>query len=127
MRFLVLAAVLVVGCSTTNHTTGARVTQFRQESQEISGHERQCIRATVIRSNDQLARIAATPDFDPNTEILTQMVTNERDRELSECRAKAKREEDELSVRERAEYASRAKDERERSSLMMILTTSLPR
>jgi hypothetical protein len=110
-----------------NHATGAGITKFRKESQEISEHERQCIRATVIRSNDQLAKIAATPDFDADTQMSTRMVTNERDRELSECKAKAKREEDELSVRERAEYASRAKDERQRSSLMMILTTSLPR
>lgn len=127
MRILVLAAVLVVGCSAANQATGAGITKFRKESQEISEHERQCIRATVIRSNDQLAKIAATPDFDADTQMLTQMVTNERDRELSECKANAKREEDKLSVRERAEYASRAKEERQRSSLMMILTTSLPR
>jgi septal ring factor EnvC (AmiA/AmiB activator) len=127
MRILVIAAVLVVGCSTTTNPIDARLTKFRQESQEISERERQCIRATVTRSNDQLARIAATPEPNGHTELRTQMVTNDRDRELSECKANAEREEEQLSARERAEYESRAKDERERNALMMILTTSQPR
>jgi hypothetical protein len=124
MRILVIAAVLVVGCSTTYNPTDARLTKFRQESQAISERERQCIRATVIQSNDQIAQIAATHDPNADTELLTQMVTNDRDRELSECKAAAQREEEQLAARERAEYANQAKDESERNALMMILTTS---
>jgi hypothetical protein len=127
VRILVLTAVLIFGCSTTNDPTGASLTKFRQESQKISEREQQCINATVIRSNDQIARIAATGDPDPHTGLQTQMVTNDRDRELSECKANAEREEEQLSARERAEYRSQANDERERNALMPILTTSLPR
>ena len=82
-----------------NDPIGASLTKFRQESQEISERERQCISATVIRSNDRIARIAATGDPDPHTGLRTQMVTDDRDRELSECKANAEREEEQLSAR----------------------------
>jgi hypothetical protein len=40
--------------------------------------------------------------------------------------ANADRERDELSARKRAVYQDRAQEERDRNSLMMILTTSRP-
>ena len=54
-------------------------------------------------------------------------VVNDRDRELSKCKANADHEEEELSACQRAEYESSRNDEREHSALMMILTTSRPR
>jgi hypothetical protein len=126
---LVLAALVVVGCSTTNEATArsyASCTQLRNESEEISGREQQCIRAALIRSNDQTAQIAASPGLNSNTGVEMQNIVNDRDRELSKCKANADHEEEELSVCQRADYESRAKDERERSALMMILTTSQP-
>ena len=126
----VLAAILVLGCSTTKNATDvtyAGCTQLRNESEEIPERERQCIRAALIRSNDQIARIAASPDLDSSTGLQMQLVVNDRDRELSNCKANADYEEAELSACQRADYESRAKDERERSALMMILTTSRPR
>src|SRR5215472_8484125 len=124
MRVLVMAAVLLVGCSMMNDPTGARLTEFRRASQEISEHERQCIDATIVRSNDQ---IAAVSDLDADNGLLTQIIANDTDHELAECRANAEREEEQLSAVERVEYTSRAKDEREHSALMLIRTTSLPR
>jgi hypothetical protein len=107
-----------------NQPTGRRLTTLRQASQEISEHERQCIDATIIRSNDQ---IAAITDRAANTGLLMQIMTNERDTELAECKANAEREEEQLSARQRVEYERQATDERERNAFMMILTTSLPR
>jgi hypothetical protein len=122
MRMLVFAAVLVLGCSSINQPTGRRLTTLGQASQEISEHERQCIDATLNRTNDQ---IAAVSDLDADTGLLTQMMANDKDRELAECKANADREEEQLSARQRVEYGRQAKDERERNALMMILTTSL--
>jgi hypothetical protein len=107
-----------------NQPSDRRLTTSRQASQAISEHERQCIDATLNHTNDQ---IAAVSDLDADTGLLTQMMANDNVRELAECKANADREEEQLSARQRVEYTSRAKDERERNALMMILTTSLPR
>jgi hypothetical protein len=126
---LVLATLVVVGCSTTNEATArayAKCTQLRNESEEIPEREQQCIHAALIRSNDQTAQITARPGLNSNTGVEMQNIVNDRDRELSKCQANAEHEEEELSACQRAEYESRAKDERERSALMMILTTSQP-
>jgi hypothetical protein len=125
----VFAALLVFGCSTMNEArdgTYAKCTQLRNESAEISEHERQCIRAALMRSNHQIAGIAVSPDPNSPTKLQTQILVNYRDRGLAECRADADREEEELSACQRAEYQSRAKDESDRRALITILTTSRP-
>ncbi|MBV8454652.1 MAG: hypothetical protein JOZ29_20620 [Deltaproteobacteria bacterium] len=130
MKILVLAAFLAAGCSTANNPTDGtyrKCAKLRSESREILERERQCIRATTIRNNDQIAQIAAAHDPNAPTGLRTQIVANDRDRELAKCKANADREENELSACQRAEYKSQANDERERNALMMILTTSLPR
>jgi len=124
MRMLVFAAVLLLGCSSINQPIGGRLTTLRQASQEISEHERQCIDATLNRTDDQIAAVA---DLDADTGLLTQMMAKDKDRELAECKANADREEEQLSAHQRMEYGRQAQDERERNALMMILTTSLPR
>jgi hypothetical protein len=128
---LLVGALVVVGCSTTHEAAArrayARCTLLRNETQEISEREQQCIRAALIRSKDQIARIDVSPELNLSTGLQMRNIANDRDRELSECKAYADREEEKLSACQRAEYQSRAKDERERSSLMMILTTPRPR
>ena len=79
----------------------------------------------VNRTNDQIAQIDATPDALTASRI--HQATDDRDREVSECSAKADGEKTELSARERAEYESQAQQEHDRAALMMILTTSLSR
>jgi hypothetical protein len=126
----VFGALLVLGCSTTNEATDgtyARCTQLRNESATISERERQCIRAALMGSNNQIARIAASPDPNSPAGLQTQILVNDRDRDLAKCKANADREEEELSACQRAEYQSRTKDESDRSSLIMVLTTSRPR
>ena len=130
MRTLFVVTLLFVGCSVPKNSTSGTYTrsaELANQSQEISEREHQCIRATVTRSNDQIARIASTSDPTENDGVRMQMVANERDRELAKCKATTEREEDEVSARERAEYQRQAKEERERNSLMSILTTSLSR
>lgn len=97
----------------------------QRKSHEIAVREQQCIDETETRSNDQVARIAAASD--PDEEMLMQKANDERDRELYQCRTAADRENDELTSSERAQYQDDVQDERDRSALMMILTTSSPR
>jgi hypothetical protein len=130
IRILVLAALFVLGCSSMNETTDgtyARCTQLPSEAEEISEREQQCVRAALIRSNDQIAQLAASSDDNSLAGLQTQTLVNVRDRNLAKCKANADREEEELSACQRSEYESRGKDERDRSALIRILTTSQPR
>ena len=69
-----------------------------------------------------MASIAATPDA--SVELRMEKINNERDRELSACRATADSENAEISRQESNEYELQAQQERDRASLMAILTTS---
>ncbi len=77
----------------------------------------------MSRSRDEMARITATPDS--SVESQTQRETYERDREISQCRVTANNEDAKISEQERKEYELQAQEERDRASLMAILTTSL--
>jgi hypothetical protein len=105
--------------------TDARLIKVRNEGQEISERERQCVRQAVNRTNDRIALIDATPDA--LTASRRQQAKDDRDREVSECSANADREKAHLPERERPEYESQAQQEHDRAALMMILTTSRPR
>ena len=129
MRTLFVVTLLFVCSVPKNSTSGTytRSAELANQSQEISEREHQCIRATVTRSKDQIAQIASTSDPTVDARSRMQIVANDREREQAKCKATAEREEDELSARERAEYQRQVKEERERNSLMSILTTSLSR
>jgi hypothetical protein len=125
MRMLVLAAILVTGCaSTTDKTPGLDpgIAHFEQESRKIDERENQCIGGAVTPGNHEIADVATTPGA--SADLQAKKSAGERERRLFECRAKANRERAELSARERADYQERALEERDRNSLMMILTTS---
>jgi hypothetical protein len=128
MRMLTLAVVLVAGCATTRGATPSpnlRFSRFEQQNQEIDESENRCISETVRSSNRQLASMTAS-----NPALVTQQTKElaaERDQRLSECRAKAYRQREELITSERADYRDRAQEERDNNSLMTILTTSVPR
>jgi hypothetical protein len=129
MRILLIITLLIVGCTVANNSTNetyARGAELANESRKISDHEHQCVHEALARSSEQTARIASTPDPAANAGDRMQMIANDRDRELAKCKAAAKREEDELSARERAEYQRQAEQERQQS-LMSILTTSQSR
>ena len=122
------AVILLAGCAATNPQTRSldpKLTGLEEERRTIAEREKQCIDNTLTRSCDEIAHIGATSDA--SVELLIQRAKNERDYELSECRAKADMENAEISEQERKEYALQAQQEHDRASLMMILTTSRPR
>ena len=127
-KLALIAIVLMAGCAATNtQTPGAdpKITGLEEKRQVIAERENQCIDKALTHSRDEMAHIAATSDA--SVELLMQRAKNERDRELSECRAKADGENAEISARERNEYALEAQQEHDSAALMMILTTSRPR
>ena len=100
--------------------------KVQNKGEEISAREQQCVRQVTNRTNDRIAQIDATADALTASRI--HQAKDDRDRQLSECRAQADREKAQLSARERAaEYESQAQQEHDRAALMMILTTSQPR
>jgi hypothetical protein len=127
-KLALIAMVLLAGCAATNtQAPGAdpKITRLEEERRTIAEREQQCIDNALKHSRDEMAHIAATSDA--SVESLTQRAKNERERELSECRAKADSDNAQISERERSEYALEAQQERDRASLMMILTTTRPR
>ena len=122
------AIILLAGCAATNtQAPGAdpKITSLEEQRRTIAEREQQCIDNASKHSRDEMAHIAVTSDA--SVESLTQRAKNERERELSECRAKADSDNAQISERERSEYALEAQQERDRASLMMILTTTRPR
>jgi hypothetical protein len=127
-KLALIAILLLAGCAATNtQAPGAdpKITSLEEQRRTIAEREQQCIDNTLKLSRDEMAHTAATSDA--SAELLMQRAKNEGDRELSECRAKADGENAEISARERDEYALEAQQERDRASLMMILTTTRPR
>ena len=127
-KFALIAIFLLAGCAAANTQTPGpdpKITSLEEERQIVAEHEKQCIDGTLAHSSDEMAHMAATSAA--SVELLVQRAKNERDRELSECRAKADGDNAEISARERDEYALQAQQERDRASLISILTISQPR
>ncbi|HXO94044.1 MAG TPA: hypothetical protein VN825_07900 [Candidatus Acidoferrum sp.] len=126
-KVALIAIVLLAGCASTDTqtpVTDPKIASLEQERRAIAEREQQCIDNTLIHSRDEMAHLAATA---ASGDSPMQRAKNERDRELSECRAKADSDNAQISERERSEYALEAQRERDRASLMMILTTTRPR
>ena len=127
-KFALIAIFFLAGCAAANTQTPGpdpKISSLEEERQLVAQHEKQCIDGTVARSRDEMTHVAASSGAP--AESLMQRAQNERDRELSECRAKADGDNAQISERERREYALQAQQERERASLISILTTSQPR
>ena len=126
MRKLALVAIiLLAGCASSNIRTSdsdPRLAQFEKERRALAESEKQCIDESLTRSHDEMARITATPDA--SVESQTQKENYERAREISQCRVTANDENAKISEQERKEYELQAQEERDRASLMAILTTS---
>ena len=127
-KFALIAIFVLAGCAAANTQTPGpdpKITSLEEERQLVAQHEKQCIDGTLAHSRDEMTHVAASSGA--SAESLMQRAQNERDRELSECRAKADGDNAEISERERDEYALQAQQERDRASLISILTTSRPR
>lgn len=97
---------------------------LEEKGRMIAAREQQCADWAQARSRDEMARITATPDASLQSRISKE--TDERDRELAQCRARAEQEDAELYAPARGDYELQAQQERDRAALMMVLTTSRP-
>ncbi len=125
MKKLALIAIVLLATNTQAPGANPKITSLEEARRTIAEREQQCIDNALTHSRDEVAHIAATSDA--AVESLIQRAKNERDREVSQCRAEADAQNAEISERERSEYALEAQQERDRASLMMILTTTRPR
>ncbi len=125
MKELAIAAALLAGCASTTvpgPDGSAKLKQIQDRSHAIAAQERACKDSVEKRTNDELSQIEArSDDF---TESRMTSANEQKHRQLLKCRADAQNATDELFSKERAEYESRGQEERDRSALMMILTTS---
>jgi epoxyqueuosine reductase QueG len=120
---IILAMVLLAGCAATSGHD-AHVRELERESREIAARANHCVSAAMKHGSDE----TETPNTSgSSTGSQTQAAKDERDREISKCKAEEAREDQQLFSQERNEYALQAEQERDRSSLMMILTTTMPR
>ena len=124
-KLALVGIILLAGCASSNIRTSnsdPRLVQFEEKRRAVAESEKQCIDESMTRSHDEMARITATPDA--SVESQTQRVNYERDREISQCRVTANDENAKISDQERKEYELQAQEERDRASLVAILTTS---
>ena len=122
---LVAIILLAAACASSNIRTSdsdPRLAQFEEKRRSVAESEKQCIDETLTLSRDEMARIAGSPDA--SVESQTQKETYERDRKISQCRVTANNENAKISDQERKEYELQAQEERDRASLVAILTTS---
>jgi hypothetical protein len=128
---LALAAIfLLAGCASSNARTSdpnpnPRLAQLEKKRQALVESEKRCVDEALARNRDELARIAGTPDA--SVELQTQRANDERDREISQCHARADHENAEIAEQERNEYELEAEKERNRAAHLEILTAPEPR
>ncbi|MGB0104872.1 MAG: hypothetical protein WBP51_11770 [Candidatus Sulfotelmatobacter sp.] len=124
-KLALVAIILLAGCASSNARTSdsdPKLAQLEKKSLAIAESEKRCIDETPIRSCDKMAGMAATPGA--SVESHRQRENDERDREISQCRAWADQENAEIAEQERNEYELQAQQERSRASFMAIVTTS---
>ena len=118
-----VAIVLVAGCAETNTQTGGSepgIVNVDQKWRMVAAREKQCIDEALARGRDETERIVGIPD--PSIALQVEQEADERDREISLCRAAADNEAAEISERERNEYQVEAQQESNRASFMAIVT-----
>ncbi|HXN85821.1 MAG TPA: hypothetical protein VN867_07095 [Candidatus Binataceae bacterium] len=121
--FALLAAIALVGCANATAPSNPMSPEaIVQQSAAIAQRERQCMEHATSQTNDELARIESSHDTFAHDHI--QAAKDDGKRELLWCKVEADQEQKQLSSRELAEYQTQGEEERQRSSLMMIMTTS---
>jgi hypothetical protein len=127
MKMIVLGSVLPLArCVMSNRSTtetNARLIKFQNQSEEISQREQQCIKEAVSRTNDQATQVARP---DALAGQVAQQADADEDHEILQCKDAAQRDQAKLAARARAEYEDEALQQRDRVSLMAILTTPRP-
>jgi hypothetical protein len=119
MKKLALTALLLAGCATTNVATpgrDAKVKELAAKGQAIANRAKQCMAAALKRGRTDKDETTAS---DSSTKGGTQIASD-----VSKCKAAEARENEELLSQEGSEYVLEGEQERDRATLIMILTTS---
>ena len=123
VKHFILLALLTAGCASAHLPARDVASQkFAQQSQHIAEMEQQCIDQASQNTGAELAQIARTPDS--LAELRNQAAITKGRSEVARCRAEADHLNERISIQQRAEYERQAQEERQRSSLMSILTIS---
>jgi hypothetical protein len=124
VRTFTLAVAVLAGCATTAVPgRDVKVKDLERRSGEIAARAKQCVLAATKHGSDE---IKSTNGAGSATKTKVQIARDERDREISKCKAEEARENEALFSQERNEYVLQAEQERDRDTLIMILTTSRP-
>jgi hypothetical protein len=124
MRTFTLAVALLAGCAATAVPGGdAKVRELEQRRGEIAARAKLCILAATKHGSDEMKPANGSG---ATSKVNVQIAKDEREREISKCKAAEARENEELLAQERNEYVLQAEQERDRDTLIMILTTSRP-
>ncbi len=124
-KLALVAIILLAGCAASNARTSdsdPKLARLERKRLALDESEKRCIDETLVRSRDKIAGIAATPGA--SVESQTQKENDERDREISQCRAWADLENAKIAEQERNEYELQADQERSRALFMSIVTSS---
>ena len=101
-KLALVAIILLAGCASSNARTSdsdPKLAQLEKKRLALAESEKRCIDETPTRSRDKMAGIAATPGA--SVESHRQRENDERDREISQCRAWADQENAEIAEQER--------------------------
>jgi hypothetical protein len=96
---------------------------YERQSRVITQREGECEAAVVNRQRESDAQATSIPDAAAASKSSSPESANRQS--VAECKAKADREEEQLTSYQRTEYERRAREEHDRGSLMGILTGSL--
>jgi hypothetical protein len=119
VKKLILATILLAGCAAASGRD-AKVEELERKSREIAARAKLCISAAMKNGSEQTG---STNGSSSATNSQIRLNQKEREQEISKCRAREVRENEELSLQQRKEYLLEAERERSSSTLMMILTT----
>jgi hypothetical protein len=109
-------AALLVGCTDTARTNSSAANEigtYEQQLQSIAQREQTCEQGVAARVQNQAPPASSTAGAAASSEQL-----------IAECKAQAQKEDEQLASRQRSAYEQGAREERNRASLIMTLTTS---
>jgi hypothetical protein len=111
---------------TTRSTSGEspRIVQSAQPDHKTGMGENRCVSETRASNDHRIAGAAPDPGASPDPQ--TGQPLNQYDGRLAQCGAGAKGGGEGLSAGARLDYQDAAQSERDRNSLITILTTSRP-
>ena len=124
MKVATLALVVLTGCASTSIAPpdAPRPSTKSMQGGEIAAREQRCIEQSSLREAYRIAAAAGGTDL--CADLAIEAAQQERVAEVARCRNEAAHALAALAPEERAEYALEAREERDRASLMAILTGS---